>query len=179
MKSGPTRNGGGETGKDIGGVGGLLDERPEDLPRENAKMISRSVIPTDRHQPDEPALRGPRNRKCACKSPAVELLVALLAANLLPTLPVRQCLDEPRFQMRSTGTTTIRADCVVCWHNRLLFETIAQPVILRVLNTRYSTHPFASQFPIEIRLKFFESKKVYSTYSPSPSMHAWSLCNHS
>jgi hypothetical protein len=25
----------------------------------------------------------------------------------------------------------------------------------------------------------FESKNVYSTYSPSPSTHAWSLCNHS
>jgi hypothetical protein len=47
------------------------------------------------------------------------------------------------------------------------------------LHTGYSTHPLASQFPVEIRLKFFESKNVYSTYSPSSSMHAWSLCNHS
>jgi hypothetical protein len=46
-------------------------------------------------------------------------------------------------------------------------------------DTGCSTHPLASQFPVEIRLKFFELKNVYSTYSPSPSMHAWCLCNHS
>jgi hypothetical protein len=53
------------------------------------------------------------------------------------------------------------------------------PVVSSVIITGYSTHPLASQIPVEIRLKFFESKNVYSTYSPSPSMHAWNLCNHS
>jgi hypothetical protein len=41
------------------------------------------------------------------------------------------------------------------------------------------THPLASQFPVEIRLTFFGSKNVYSTSSPAPPMHAWSLYNHS
>jgi hypothetical protein len=53
----------------------------------------------------------------------------------------------------------------------------AIPIILH--STGYSTHSLTSQFPVQIRLKFFRSKNVYSTYSPSPSMYAWSLCNHS
>jgi hypothetical protein len=39
-------------------------------------------------------------------------------------------------------------------------------------HTGRSIHPLASQFLVEIRLKFFESEKVYSTRSPSPSVHA-------
>jgi hypothetical protein len=62
--------------------------------------------------------------------------------------------------------------CPLEWPRGLCF-----PQIIRC--TGCSTHPLASQFPVEIRLKVFESKSVYSTYSPSPSMHAWSLCNHS
>jgi hypothetical protein len=39
--------------------------------------------------------------------------------------------------------------------------------------------PLSISVYFEIRLKFFESKNVFSTYSPLPSMHAWGLCNHS
>jgi hypothetical protein len=46
-------------------------------------------------------------------------------------------------------------------------------------STRCSTHPLGYQFPHWNSTEVFDSKNLYSTYSPSLSMHAWSLCNHS
>jgi hypothetical protein len=84
---------------DIGGMGRLLKEVPEDLPRRNHKLVTPEVIPADVHQPDESELLAARNRKCAGKPVAVELLVVLLAGDLLPVLPIRRRFDEPRFQL--------------------------------------------------------------------------------
>jgi hypothetical protein len=54
-----------------------------------------------------------------------------------------------------------------------VWRWLISPEIYGVFN------PLAFQFPVEIRLNFFESKHVYSTYSSLPSMHTWSLCSHS
>jgi hypothetical protein len=53
------------------------------------------VILVNVHQPDEAALTTAHNGKCGSKKAAVELLIALLAGDLPPVLPVRQRLDEP------------------------------------------------------------------------------------
>jgi hypothetical protein len=66
----------------------LLEEGPEDLPPINAKAVTPKAIPADVHQPHEAALPAARNRKCACKRLAAELVVVLLAGDLPPTLPV-------------------------------------------------------------------------------------------
>jgi hypothetical protein len=84
---------------DIGRISRLLDEVPEDLTRRNVEAVTPEVIHADIHEPDEPALLAARNRKCAGKPVAVQLLVVLLAGNLLPVLPVRRSLNEPRFQL--------------------------------------------------------------------------------
>jgi hypothetical protein len=62
-------------------------------------LATPEVIPADVRQPDEPALLAARNRKCAGKLIAVELLVVLLAGDFLSVLPVRPRFDEPRFQL--------------------------------------------------------------------------------
>jgi hypothetical protein len=84
---------------DIEEIGCLLDEVSEDLPRSNHKLVTPEVIPANVHQPDEPVLLAARNCKCAGKPVAVELLVVLLAGDLLPVLPVRRRFDKPRFQL--------------------------------------------------------------------------------
>jgi hypothetical protein len=84
---------------DIGGIYRLLDEVLEDLPSRNHKLVTPEVIYADIHQPDEPALLAARNRKCAGEPVAVELLVVLLAGDLLSVLPVRRRFDEARFQL--------------------------------------------------------------------------------
>jgi hypothetical protein len=119
---------------DIGGIGGILDEGPEDLPRRNANLVTPVVIPFDVDQPDAAALLAARNRKCVGKPLAVELFVVLLAGDLSPVLPVRRRLDEPRFQMFTARTIAIRADCVVSWHNPPLLEIVANPIVPRVRN---------------------------------------------
>jgi hypothetical protein len=119
---------------DIGGIGRLLEEVPEDLPRRNVKAVTPTVVPADVHDPDEAALLAIRNRKCSSQKAAVELLIVLLAGDLSPALPVFRHFDEPRFQMSTARTITIRADCVVSWHNPPLLEIIAYPIVPRVRN---------------------------------------------
>jgi hypothetical protein len=80
----PPRVSGNES--DIGGIGSLLDNSPEDLPRRNASAVTPGVIPADVHKSDEAALLTARNRKCACRPEAVELLVILFAGDLPPLL---------------------------------------------------------------------------------------------
>jgi hypothetical protein len=46
------------------------------------------VIPADVYKLHEAALLTARNRKCACKPEAVELLVILFAGDFPPLLPV-------------------------------------------------------------------------------------------
>jgi hypothetical protein len=89
----------GGKGNDIGEIDCLLDEVPEDLPGSNHKLVTPEVIPVDVHQPDEPAPLAARNCKYSGKPVAVELLVVLLASDLLPVLPVRRRFDEPRFRL--------------------------------------------------------------------------------
>jgi hypothetical protein len=91
------------------------------------------VIPADVHQPDEAALPAARNRKYGSKQAAGEFPVVLLTGNLLPVLPVNQCLDKPRFQI-SAGITIIRAECVVRWKNLPLLEIRADPIVPRIRN---------------------------------------------
>jgi hypothetical protein len=62
------------------------------------------------------------------------LMVVLLAGDLPPALPVHRRLDEPRFQMPISRTIIICADCVVCWHNPVLLEIVAYPIVPRVQN---------------------------------------------
>jgi hypothetical protein len=80
--------------REIGGIGRLLDELPEDLPRRNVNGVIPAVVPADVHQPDETALPAARNPKCGSKPLAIELLVALLAGDLPPALPLHRRLDE-------------------------------------------------------------------------------------
>jgi hypothetical protein len=115
---------------DIGGIGRSLDEAPEDLPRRDAKNVIPKVIPDDVHQPDEAALPAARNRKCATKPLAVELLIFLLVGDLPPILPVHRRLDEPRFPLIIARRTTRRADCVVRWRNPPLLEIVATQLFL-------------------------------------------------
>jgi hypothetical protein len=61
-------------------------------------------------------------------------LVVLLAGDRPPSLPVRQRLHEPRFQMLMAWTTAIRADCVMSWHNPPLLEIVAYSIVPRVRN---------------------------------------------
>jgi hypothetical protein len=119
---------------DIGEIGRLLDKVPEDLPRSNHKAVNPIVVPADIHQPDEAALSAARNRKCGGKSAAVQLSVVLLAGDLPPALPVRRRLVEPRFQMRTARTTSIRVDCAVRWCNPPLLEIAADSIVSRVRN---------------------------------------------
>jgi hypothetical protein len=116
------------------GIGSLRDEAPEDLPRGDHKAVIPGVIFADVYQPDETAFPATRNLKCGSKQFTVEVFVVLLAGDLLLVLPVRQRLDEPRFQMRTTWSTPKRADCVVCWHNSLLLQIVAHPIVPRLLN---------------------------------------------
>jgi hypothetical protein len=85
--TGPSCPAGAESKREIGGIGRLLDEAPEDLPCRNLELVTPEVIPADVHQPDEAALPAARNRKCASKISAVEALVVLLAGNLPPAFP--------------------------------------------------------------------------------------------
>jgi hypothetical protein len=55
----------------------------------DTKGIILDVIPANIHQPDGTVLSAARNRKYGNKRSAVELLVALLADDLPPALPVR------------------------------------------------------------------------------------------
>jgi hypothetical protein len=96
-------------------------------------------------------------------------------------------------EMKPTDVCTARL-VLLFYHPVDINSSFAASCLIRKDNTWYtgydslrevraitgcSTHPLASQFSVEIRLKFFESKSVYSTYSPSLSMHAQNLCNHS
>jgi hypothetical protein len=72
----------------IGGIGSLLDNSPEDLPRRNASAVTPGVIPADVYKSHEAALLTARNRKCASKLEALDLLVILFAGDLPPLLPV-------------------------------------------------------------------------------------------
>jgi hypothetical protein len=81
---------------------------PEDLPRVNPKAVIPEVIPASVHQPDDAALLAARNRKRASRTRSVDLLAVLIAGDLPPVLPVRRCLDEPRFQMCPARTSTHR-----------------------------------------------------------------------
>jgi hypothetical protein len=111
-----------------------LEKAPEDLPRRNENAVTPGIIPADVHEPDEAALSTARNRKCASKIWAVELLVVLLAGDLPPTLPVRRRLDQARFQMIIAPRTIIGADCVACWANSPLLDLIANPIVPCVRN---------------------------------------------
>jgi hypothetical protein len=122
----------GESG--IGGIGCLLAEAPEDLPRGNAKFVIPEVIHADVHQPDQATLPTTRNRKCTTKIQAVELLDALLVGDPPPALPFGRRLDEPWSQMISARSTPIRADCIVRWHNPPLLEIVAPLIVPRVQN---------------------------------------------
>jgi hypothetical protein len=45
---------------DSGGIGRLLDEAPEDIPRRNPELVIPAVIRADVHEPDEAALPAGR-----------------------------------------------------------------------------------------------------------------------
>jgi hypothetical protein len=104
----------------IGGIGGLLDEAPEDLTGSNAKEITAAVISADVHRPDEAALPAARNRKSASEILAAELLVVLLAGDLPPLLPVPRRLDDPRIRMFIARNSCI---CVVTLAGKMPFWT--------------------------------------------------------
>jgi hypothetical protein len=114
---------------DIGGIGCLLEEAPEDLPRRNVEAVTPVAVPVDIHQPDEPALPAAGQRKCASKPTAVEPVVVLIASDLPPALSVRRRFDELQFQMRPARITAKHAHCVVSWHNPSLLETVAYPIV--------------------------------------------------
>jgi hypothetical protein len=111
----PTRA---ENESGIGRISCLLAEASQDLPGRNSKDVIPEVVPADFHQPDEAELPAARNRECASKQGAIELIVVLLAGDLLPALPINRSLDEQRSQMATARTVNTRADCVVCWHNQ-------------------------------------------------------------
>jgi hypothetical protein len=123
-----------ESERDTGGIGRLLDEVPEDLPGRNEMAVIPAVIPGNVHEPNEAAVAATRDRKCACKPVSVELIVALLAGEIPSLLPVRRCLDEPRFQMRIAQTSVIRVDCVVRWHDSPFQEVAPHPIVPGVRN---------------------------------------------
>jgi hypothetical protein len=116
----------------------LLNEAPEDLPTINDKAVIPEVVLANVHQPDEAALPAARDRKCACKPLAVELLVAqpatTFAVHLPPARTVQGRLDDPRSQMRIAKSLAIRADRVVSWHNSPRFEVVPHPIVPRVRN---------------------------------------------
>jgi hypothetical protein len=87
----------GRKSKDIRGIGCLIDQTPEDLPRRNKKVFIAVLVPADVYQSDEAAFLAAHNRKCAGKPGSVELIVVFLAGDLPPPLPVRGRLGEPRF----------------------------------------------------------------------------------
>jgi hypothetical protein len=62
---------------DIGGIGHLLEEAPDDRPRSIKKVVTTEVVPADVHQPDEATLPAARNRRCASKPEAVPLFVLI------------------------------------------------------------------------------------------------------
>jgi hypothetical protein len=66
---------------DIGGIGRLLDEVLEDLPRRNVELISASdMVPANVHQSDKAPLPATCLGRRACKICAVELLIILSRA---------------------------------------------------------------------------------------------------
>jgi hypothetical protein len=77
-------------------------------------------------------LHSTRNRPCAWKQLDVELLTALLTGDLLPALPVRRLLNQPRFQMPIARISTISAACGVSWYNPPLLEIVAQEIVPRM-----------------------------------------------
>jgi hypothetical protein len=112
-------------------------------------------------------IRRPFIQGCAIGAGSASWTGSMLKAEAGPADPA---VSVFRFEFRmSEGRPLTAVRCID------KAGTLLQPPYF----TGCSTHPLASQFPVEIRVKFFESKNVYSIYSLSPSMHAWSLCNHS
>jgi hypothetical protein len=77
-------------------------------PAQKSKAITPDVILADVYSPDEGALSAVRSHKCATKPVTVELFVVLFADDLAPVVLVRQCVDEPRFQMNIACTMLMR-----------------------------------------------------------------------
>jgi hypothetical protein len=101
------------------------------------EAIIPAVVSANVHPPNEAALPAACNRRYTDFKAAIEFLIVLIAGNLLPVHPVRRRLDEPRFQMVITRTTTMRPDCVVSWHNPLFLEVVAYPIVSRMRNIEF------------------------------------------
>jgi hypothetical protein len=123
----------GTSKSNIGRIGCLLNEGPEDLARRNLKAVIPAAIHADVHQPDEAAFPA-RHSKRVRKPDAVKLLVVLFVVDLPPALPIFRRLDDSRFQMVTARISITCADHVVRWHNPLLLEIVAQPMIPHVRN---------------------------------------------